>query len=308
MNHRRDLQNNWRQQKATRRFFAAGVFFIFLFFGTASSTLLAQSEDNKARSARPDTSATNANRQQGNTNQPFFSRLFDFASPSDGAQEDLPVRVVKLSINFLLAALLSAAVAFRPRRKLAAFQANPYVAQTQILLSVVAAAMMMIVSDNAARAFGMFAAASLVRYRTNIRDPKETSVLLACLGIGLAAGVGRWEIALVLTVFIMLLLLILESYEAKQVFRTLELKVKSREVEKTDGILKHIFKKRRIQAELRKIDLADEDKQLGTILYSISVNPTVSTDFLTEQIFAADPHNIDTIEWEQKKSNPDIYR
>jgi uncharacterized membrane protein YhiD involved in acid resistance len=306
--HSRDLQKDWREQKAIRRFFALGFFFLCLFTGAASSPLLAQSEDNKPRNARPDSSATNANRQQVNNQESLFSRLFDFASPSDTAQESLPVRVAKLSINFFLAALLSAAVAFRPRKKLAAFQANPYVAQTQILLSVVAAAMMMIVSDNAARAFGMFAAASLVRYRTNIRDPKETSVLLACLGIGLAAGVGRWEIALVLTVFIMLLLLILESYEAKQVFRTMELKVKSRDVEKTDGILKHIFKKRRIQAELRKIDLPDEEKQLGTILYSISVNPSVSTDYLTEQIFAADPHNIDTVEWEQKKSNPDIYR
>jgi uncharacterized membrane protein YhiD involved in acid resistance len=304
----RDWQNDWRMQKATCRFFAAGFFFLYLVFGAASSILLAQSEDNKARSARPETSAANANRQQGDTGESFFSRFFDFSSPSDAAQESLAVRVVKLCINFLLAALLSSAVAFRPRKRLAAFQANPYVAQTQILLAVVAAAMMMIVSDNAARAFGMFAAASLVRYRTNIRDPKETSVLLACLGIGLASGVGRWEIALVLTVFIILLLLILESYELKQVFRTMELKVKSHNVEKTDVILKRIFKKRHIHAELRKIDLADDENHLGTILYSISVNPTISTDYLTEQIFSADTENIDTIEWEQKKSNPDIYR
>jgi uncharacterized membrane protein YhiD involved in acid resistance len=307
-NNSRDWQNDWCKQKTIWRFFAAGFFFIYLAFGAASSTLLAQSEDNKAKSARPETSATNANRQQGDTDDSFFSKFFDLTSPSATAQESLPVRVATLCINFLLAALLSSAVAFRPRKKLAAFQANPYVAQTQILLSVVAAAMMMIVSDNAARAFGMFAAASLVRYRTNIRDPKETSVLLACLGIGLAAGVGRWEIALVLTIFIIVLLLILESYELKQVFRTMELKVKSHNVEKTDAILKRILRKRHIQAELRKIDLADDEDHVGTILYSISVNPSVSTDYLTEQIFSADPENIDTIEWEQKKSNPDIYR
>lgn len=218
------------------------------------------------------------------------------------------MRVGKIVISFLLAALLSTAIAFRPRKKLAALQPNPYVAQTQILLSVIAAAMMMIVSDNAARAFGIFAAASLVRYRTNIRDPKETSVLLACLGIGLAAGVRRWEIALVLAAFFMILLLILEAYEPKQVFRTMELKVKSRDVEKTDAVLKRIFKKRHLQAELRKLDLADEDDPLGTILYFISANPTISTDHLTEQFFSADPDNIDTIEWQQKKSTPYLYR
>jgi len=296
------------QQKATYRFLAVGGFFVYLFLSSGASTLLAQAEDNKARGTRPETSSTNANRQPGGQNESFFSQLFGSASPSDTTQESLPIRVGKISVSFLLAALLSAAVAYRPRKKLASFQANPYVAQTQILLSVIAAAMMMIVSDNAARAFGMFAAASLVRYRTNIRDPKETSVLLACLGIGLASGVRLWEVALVLTVFIVVLLLILESFEAKQVFRTLEVKVKSRDVEKTDIILKRIFKKRHIQAELRKMDLANQEGDLGTILYSLSVNPTISTDHLTEQFFAADPQDIDTIEWEQKKSNPDIYR
>jgi hypothetical protein len=59
---------------------------------------------------------------------------------------------------------------------------NPFVAQTQILMAVVAGAMMMVVGDSAARAFGIFAAASLVRFRTNIRDPKEITVLLICLG------------------------------------------------------------------------------------------------------------------------------
>jgi uncharacterized membrane protein YhiD involved in acid resistance len=222
--------------------------------------------------------------------------------------ESFELHIARVSISFLLAALLSAAVAYRPRKKYSVFQNNPYVTQTQILLSVIAAAMMMIVSDNAARAFGIFAAASLVRYRTNIRDPKETSVLLACLGIGLAAGVRRWELAFVLTAFILLVLLILESYEPKLVFRTLELKVKSRNVERTDTILKRLFAKRGIEAELRKLDLPDQEDQLGTILYFISVNPTISTDRLTEQLFSADPDNLDTIEWEQKKSNPYIYR
>ena len=270
--------------------------------------VLAQGEVEKARGSRPESSSSNANRQQGEQSRPFLNELFDATSPSDTGQESVPTRVGKIIVSFLLAVFLSAAVAFRPRRKLASFQANPYVSQTQILLSVIAAAMMMIVSDNAARAFGMFAAASLVRYRTNIRDPKETSVLLACLGIGLASGVRLWEVALILTVFVVVLLLILESFESKQVFRTLELKVKSRDVEKTDVILKRILKKRHIQAELRKIDLADEEDKLGTILYSISINPTISTDLLTEQFFAAEPENIETIEWEQKKSNPDIYR
>jgi hypothetical protein len=96
----------------------------------------------------------------------------------------------RIALRFALAAFLAALLAFRPRRGVSPSRRNPYVAQTQILMAVVAGGMMMVVGDSAARAFGIFAAASLVRFRTNIRDPKETTVLLVCLGVGLAAGFG----------------------------------------------------------------------------------------------------------------------
>jgi hypothetical protein len=125
-------------------------------------------------------------------------------------------------LRFSLAAFLAALLAFRPRRGAPIFRRNPYVAQTQILMAVVAGAMMMVVGDSAARAFGIFAAASLVRFRTNIRDPKEITVLLVCLGVGLAAGVGRWDMAIILTLFVLLALSVLEYFEQFQVFRSME--------------------------------------------------------------------------------------
>ena len=105
--------------------------------------------------------------------------------------------LVNVTIRLTLAALLSAMLAFRPRRLSHTVKRNPFVAQTQILMAVVASALMMVVGDSAARAFGIFAAASLVRFRTNIKDPKEITVLLVSLAIGLATGVGRWELGLI---------------------------------------------------------------------------------------------------------------
>ncbi|HSK64249.1 MAG TPA: DUF4956 domain-containing protein, partial [Pyrinomonadaceae bacterium] len=128
----------------------------------------------------------------------------------------------RIALRLLLAALLGAALAFRPRKKILALKHNPYVSQTQILLAIVAAALMIIVGDNAARAFGIFAAVSLVRFRTNIRDPKEVTVLLICMALGLASGVGRWDLGLVLALFSLLVLWLLEWRESEQVFRSME--------------------------------------------------------------------------------------
>ena len=136
---------------------------------------------------------------------PLLSELFGpDVTASPATLESWETTSARIALRFALAAFLAAVLAFRPRRGVTASRRNPYVAQTQILMAVVAGGMMMVVGDSAARAFGIFAAASLVRFRTNIRDPKETTVLLVCLGVGLAAGVGRWDMAIILTVFVLL--------------------------------------------------------------------------------------------------------
>lgn len=213
-----------------------------------------------------------------------------------------------ISLRFLLAALLGAALAFRPRKRILALKRNPYVAQTQILLSIVAAALMIVVGDNAARAFGIFAAVSLVRFRTNIRDPKEITVLLISLALGLAAGVGRWDLALVLTLFSLIVLWLLEWREPELVFRSMELKVTTRNVVSTQKALREVFKQHGFDKELRAIDREATEESPGSIVYSVDVSPTVSTDEISADILALDGQNVEGIEWDQKKSYSYLYQ
>src|SRR4030095_15790657 len=214
----------------------------------------------------------------------------------------------RISLRFSLAAFLAALLAFRPRRGLSFSRRNPYVAQTQILMAVVAAAMMMVVGDSAARAFGIFAAASLVRFRTNIRDPKEITVLLICLGVGLAAGVGRWDMALILTVFVLLTLTVLEFFEQSQVFRSMEVSVDTRNVEATDDVLKRLFARHGFDYELRELNQPDEDEPIGKIGYLVNIDPVISTSRLSDEILSADRENIDSVEWDQKESKTYLYK
>jgi uncharacterized membrane protein YhiD involved in acid resistance len=214
----------------------------------------------------------------------------------------------RISMRFLLAALLGAALAFRPRKRILAIKRNPYVAQTQILLAIVAAALMIVVGDNAARAFGIFAAVSLVRFRTNIRDPKEITVLLISLALGLASGVGRWDLALVLALFSLVVLWLLEWREPELVFRSMELKVTTRNVVSTQKALRQVFKQHGFDKELRAIDREATEESPGSIMYSVDVSPTVSTDEISADILALDGQNVEGIEWDQKKSYSYLYQ
>ena len=214
----------------------------------------------------------------------------------------------RIALRFSLAAFLAGLLAFRPRRGVSIARRNPYVAQTQILMAVVAGGMMMVVGDSAARAFGIFAAASLVRFRTNIRDPKETTVLLVCLGIGLAAGVGRWDMAVILTLFVLISLTVLEYFEQFQVFRSMEISVHTKNVDRTDAVLKDLFRRYKFDYELRELDREDEEEPLGKIVYLVNLDPVVRTSKLSEEILSGDRDNIDSVEWDQKESKTYIYR
>lgn len=214
----------------------------------------------------------------------------------------------RIALRFALAAFLAALLAFRWRRGGSVVRRNPYVAQTQILMAVVAGAMMMVVGDSAARAFGIFAAASLVRFRTNIRDPKEITVLLVCLGVGLASGVGRWDMAVILTTFVLLSLAVLEYFEKYQVFRSMEVTVQTRDVDKANDILKRLFGRHSFDYELRELNRQDEDEPLGKLVYLVNLDPMISTSKLSDEILAGDPDNIDSVEWDQKESKTYLYR
>jgi len=248
--------------------------------------------------------------QKPNNGHSVISELFGLESPSiaPSSLTNWESVAAKVALRFSLAAFLAALLAFRPRKGMSFSRRNPYVAETQILMAVVAGAMMMVVGDSAARAFGIFAAASLVRFRTNIRDPKEITVLLVCLGVGLAAGVGRWDMAIILSLFVLLTLAILEYFEQSQVFRSMQVSVSTLNTDTTHEVLKRIFKRNRFDIELRELNRPDKDKKMGKIVYVVNMRANVSTDELSDEILSSDADNIDTVEWDQKVSETYMYK
>jgi uncharacterized membrane protein YhiD involved in acid resistance len=243
------------------------------------------------------------------TGDSFIDRLFGSQHSAAYVSGDSWFETTgRITARFVLAALLGASLAFRPRQRILAIKRNPYVSQTQILLAIVAAALMIVVGDNAARAFGIFAAVSLVRFRTNIRDPKEITVLLISLALGLASGVGRWDLAVVLALFSLVVLWLLEWREPELVFRSMELKVLTKDVVSTQKALREVFKTHGFDKELRAVDREVTPESPGSIMYSVDVSPTISTDEISADILAIDGQNVQGIEWNQKKSYSYLYQ
>ena len=191
-----------------------------------------------------------------------------------------------------IAAALAVLLAMRPRRK-----GTPHrraaVIQTQVILAIIGAVVMLVVGASLARAFGIVGAAGLVRYRAKIDDPKDAGVMLSTLAIGLASGVGLWMLAVFTTVFIMLVLGIIESFEPKGT-RAFSLEIKAKEPEKFKPKVEEILTRAKLEHTLRTA--SDEE-----ICYEVNVPLDRKTDRLTEAILKLDPENVTAVEWKEPK-------
>jgi len=208
--------------------------------------------------------------------------------------EDLdPMAELRVALLRLpLAAALGTALALRPRRR-GTPKRDPAVVQTQIVLAVVGAVIMLVVGASLARAFGIVGAANLIRYRSKIEDPKDAVVMLSALAVGLASGVGLFALAVFSTVFLVAALWVIESFE-KGLSR-FDLKIRAGN--DTDALrpkFEEILRRFGLSYELRTS--SDEE-----VCYDVQVPLDTRTDRISNAILRLDPEGHASVEWADKK-------
>jgi hypothetical protein len=214
--------------------------------------------------------------------------VFERTPPFGEQVRDLQHALTRLPI----AAGLACVLAFRPRRKGTPRRQAPVI-QTQIILAVVGAVVMLVVGSSLARAFGIVGAAGLVRYRAKIEDPKDAGVMLSTLAVGLASGVGVWLLASFATIFVLAVLWIVESFEPKPT-QLFTLKVKAKDPAAVKPKLDALLARYHFEVALRGTGQEE-------FHYEVRIPNEGRTDKLSERILKLDPDNVTDVEWEEKK-------
>jgi hypothetical protein len=191
-----------------------------------------------------------------------------------------------------LATLLGAALALRPRKR-GAPKRSVSVIETQIILAVIGALVMIVVGSSLARAFGVVGAAGLVRYRAKIDDPKDAAVMLSTLAVGLACGIGVLDVAVFSAVFIIALLFAIEWFEPRQV-KPFVLGVKAKEAGKLQPKVEDLLRRRRWKYELR----ASAPEEFS---YAVQLPEGASTEAMSSAIQALDPDPDTAVGWTPEK-------
>lgn len=197
------------------------------------------------------------------------------------------------AISLPMAAALGAALAFRPRRPGTPPRSAPVI-QTQIILAIVGAAVMLIVGASLARAFGIVGAASLIRYRAKIDDPKDAGVMLTALSVGLASGVGLYALAVFGTAFVLAVLWVVESLEPER-RKVFLLRISTKRSGELKPKVEELLRRTRLTYELRE-SAADE------IAYEVALPLNRDTGRVSNAILALDPSGETAVEWDEKKT------
>jgi uncharacterized membrane protein YhiD involved in acid resistance len=195
-------------------------------------------------------------------------------------------------VRLPVAALLSAILAFRPRRRGTPARQAPVI-QTQIVLALVGTMVMMVVGASLARALGIVGAAGLIRYRAKIEDPKDAGVMLSTLAIGLASGVGLYLFAVFATGFVLVVLLAIESIDPEP-YSLFNLTITTKDSTGLKELIENVFKRRRIPYELRSTSTEE-------LCYEVKLPLKIHTDTISEALIKLKPAKSVDVKWEQKK-------
>jgi uncharacterized membrane protein YhiD involved in acid resistance len=205
---------------------------------------------------------------------------------------DQPAADVWLALERLsLAALFGSVLALRPRRRSQGAR-KVVVVQTQIMLSVVGAVIMLVVGNSLSRAFGIVGAAGLIRYRSTIADPKDAVVMLSALAAGLAVGVGLFQLGAVATVFMMLALWLVEFFEPPAQKR-FELRLKTNAAAEFRSKAEDVLKALGLEHEL----LVEDEEE---IRYSVSAPVDVRTKDVSDTLKLVAGGGL-VVRWEEKR-------
>jgi len=176
-------------------------------------------------------------------------------------------------------------------------QMTQAIEHAQILLCVSGALVMMLIGESLPRAFGIAGAASIIRFRTPIEDPKDITVLFILMALGMATGVGALGIAASGTAFVCAFLVVLPHIGGGR-RRMMMVHIGAAGKEFPVAHVQRVFARNHIVFEPREL----AQKKEITMVYHTTLDPAVSLEDVSAQLVEGDS-GVTSVSWEPPKRN-----
>jgi anti-anti-sigma factor len=170
--------------------------------------------------------------------------------------------------------------------------------QAQVLLCVSGAVVMIIIGDSIARAFGIAGAASIIRFRTPVEDPKDITILFLLMGLGMAAGLGAFAVAGLATAFLCVLLFALDRMPSDQRPREMVVELVAEGRDFPVVHVESVFARNGVIFEPRDVSQGKE----AAVKYHVSMDRRLSLEDLSAQL-SAGAAALSSVVWKNPKKN-----
>jgi uncharacterized membrane protein YhiD involved in acid resistance len=100
-------------------------------------------------------------------------------------------------LSFFLVFVLNSIIAVVYERTYQGLSYSRGLVQSMILGGVISCLLMIAIGDNIARGIGIVGSLAIIRFRTNLREPRDLIFVFASLGIGVSCGVQSYATAIV---------------------------------------------------------------------------------------------------------------
>jgi len=228
-----------------------------------------------------------------------ITTVSDSFPPKDTGSLPLPthplrafLELAKLITALLVGLLVSAIHQPSPRER----QSGRSMEQAQTLLCVSGCMMMIIVGNSLVRAFGIAGAASIIRFRTPVDDPKDVTILFLLMSLGMSIGLGSLAVAGLGTAFLCIALLALDQV-ARTSARIMAVEIVADGREFPTAHVESVFARNQIAFEPREITQSDD----VTIKYHTWLSPSVSLEDLSSQLMGGGKAGVSAVSWERAK-------
>ena len=166
----------------------------------------------------------------------------------------------------------------------------------QTLLCVSGAMMMIIIGNSLARAFGIAGAAAIIRFRTPVDDPRDTTILFLLMALGMAAGIGALSLAGLGALCLCVLLPFLDRF-SDPAPRVMTAEFLAKGATFPSSYVQDVFARHGVAFEAREVSHGEAAK----VKYRATMSTRVSLDELSAELLRHDA--IASLSWESSKKS-----
>jgi predicted membrane protein len=183
-----------------------------------------------------------------------LSQLFAFDKILTGTSFNFLQIFISLAITFLIAMFIY----FIYKKTYNGVLYSKNFNLTLVIIALIVDALMIGISGNLVLSLGLVGALSIVRFRTAVKDPKDTAFIFWAISIGVINGVGYYQLSILASIFIALVLFVLSRSIVFEPSYILILKYVDGVYPEIEKVLQSEFQKYFVRTDSRKSNVIEK--------------------------------------------------